>query len=127
MYIRTVRALANHEDPTKVDLAGILPPAIIMSVLVTATTTHGQPLTDAQWKTVQKACDLADRLEEARKKVCTRVGAITGAYLLADLQVRQLQNECTSAQPISNSGHNNGCKATRSCRWSHWSCQNACE
>ena len=51
------------------DLAGILPPAVIMSVLVTATTTSGRSLTDAEWAAVQKACDLADRLEEARKKV----------------------------------------------------------
>lgn len=57
------------QDPTKVDLAGILPPAIIMSVLVTATTTSGQTLSEAEWQTVQRACDLADRLEEARKKV----------------------------------------------------------
>lgn len=57
------------QDPTKVDLAGILPPAVIMSVLVTATTTSGQPLTDAEWSAVERACDLADRLEEARKKV----------------------------------------------------------
>ncbi|CCM03385.1 uncharacterized protein FIBRA_05515 [Fibroporia radiculosa] len=69
MYIRSVRALGNSEDPTKVDLAGILPPAIIMSVLVTATTTSGQTLSDAEWATVQRACDLADRLEEARKKI----------------------------------------------------------
>ena len=69
MYIRSVRALGNAEDPTKVDLQGVLPPAIIMSVLVTATTTSGQPLSEAEWQTVQKACDLADRLEEARKKV----------------------------------------------------------
>ena len=69
MYIRSVRALANAEDPTTVNLQGILPPAIIMSVLVTATTTAGQPLTDASWEAVQRACDLADRLEEARKKV----------------------------------------------------------
>lgn len=88
MYIRTVRALANHEDPTKVALAGILPPAIIMSVLVTATTTHGQPLTESQWKAVQKACDLADRLEEARKKVCSILNSSTGPYTLADLHVR---------------------------------------
>ena len=40
-----------------------------MSVLVTATTTSGQPLTEAAWNTVERACDLADRLEEARKKV----------------------------------------------------------
>ncbi|KAH9850059.1 Nop domain-containing protein [Lenzites betulinus] len=70
MYIRSVRALANSEDPTKVNLQGVLPPAIIMSVLVTATTTSGQPLVDSDWKAVERACDLADRLEEARKKVC---------------------------------------------------------
>ncbi|KAJ3479341.1 hypothetical protein NLI96_g9125 [Meripilus lineatus] len=69
MYIRAVRALGNSEDPTKVDLQGILPPAIIMSVLVTATTTSGQPLSDAEFKAVQGACDLADRLEEARKRI----------------------------------------------------------
>ncbi|KAH9927134.1 Nop domain-containing protein [Epithele typhae] len=69
MYIRSVRALGNAEDPTKVDLQGVLPPAIIMSVLVTATTTAGQPLSDAEWEAVQRACDLADRLEEARKKI----------------------------------------------------------
>ncbi|KAF9649338.1 Nop domain-containing protein [Thelephora ganbajun] len=69
MYIRTVRVLANHEDPTKVDLAGVLPSAIIMSVLVTATTTHGQPLSDSEWKAVERACDLTDKLEEARRKI----------------------------------------------------------
>ena len=73
MYIRSVRALGNAEDPTKVGLQGILPPAIIMSVLVTATTTSGQPLSDAEWEAVQRACDLADRLEEARKRVCAKL------------------------------------------------------
>jgi U4/U6 small nuclear ribonucleoprotein PRP31 len=42
-----------------------------MSVLVTATTSPGKPLTEAEWQAVQRACDLADRLEEARKKVNT--------------------------------------------------------
>lgn len=51
------------------DLTGVLPPAIIMSVLVTATTTHGQPLSDSGWKAVERACDLADKLEEAKRKV----------------------------------------------------------
>ena len=54
---------------TKVDLAGVLPPAIIMSVLVTATTTPGKQLSDPEWAVVERACDLADRLEDARKKV----------------------------------------------------------
>lgn len=40
-----------------------------MSVVVTATTTSGKQLTDADWAAVERACDLADRLEEARKKV----------------------------------------------------------
>ena len=42
-----------------------------MSVLVTATTTPGQPLTPQAWRVVSDACDLADRLEDARKKVKT--------------------------------------------------------
>lgn len=68
-YVRAVRVLANTEDPTKADLAGVLPPAVVMSVLITATTTSGQTLTDAKWAAVEKACDLADKLEEARKKI----------------------------------------------------------
>lgn len=68
-HIRAVRILANNEDPTKVDLSGVLPPAVIMSVLITATTSSGQPLTEAQWIAVEKACDLADRLEDVRKRI----------------------------------------------------------
>ena len=40
-----------------------------MSVLVTATTTSGQPLTEAAWNTVERACDLADRLDVSRQSV----------------------------------------------------------
>ncbi|CAA7259534.1 unnamed protein product [Cyclocybe aegerita] len=69
MYIRSVRALANSGELAKVDLTGVLPPAIIMSVVVTSTTTLGKVLSVAQWAAVQRACDLADRLEEARKKI----------------------------------------------------------
>ncbi|KLO10148.1 Nop domain-containing protein [Schizopora paradoxa] len=75
MFIRSVRVLANNEDPTKVNLQGILPAAVIMSVLVTATTTAGQPLPPAQWAAVERACDLADRLEEARKKIFSYVSS----------------------------------------------------
>ncbi len=38
---------------------------------MTATTTSGQTLPVAEWAAVERACDLADRLEEARKKVGT--------------------------------------------------------
>ena len=73
MFIRSVRVLGNHEDPSKVDLGSVLPPAIKMTVLVAATTSSGKKLSDAEWNAVQKACDLADRLEEARKKVSIRL------------------------------------------------------
>ncbi|KAG6833735.1 hypothetical protein H0H87_001167 [Tephrocybe sp. NHM501043] len=69
MFNRSVRILGNHEDPTKVDLAGVLPPSLIMSIFMTATTTSGKPLTESDWAAVERACDLADRLEEARKKI----------------------------------------------------------
>ncbi|KAF9484013.1 Nop domain-containing protein [Pholiota conissans] len=69
MYIRSVRALANTEELAKVNLQGVLPPAVIMSVVVTSTTTSGKPLSNAEWTAVQRACDLADRLEEARKRI----------------------------------------------------------
>lgn len=41
-----------------------------MSVMITATTTTGRLLPEAEWEAVQRACDLADKLEEVRKKVC---------------------------------------------------------
>ena len=88
MYIRTVRAIGNNEDLTRVDMTKVLSGPMIMSVLIMATTTRGRTLTDAEWKTVEDACDLADRLEEARRKVrtrrlpqCTRVGLMSTADL----------------------------------------------
>lgn len=63
------QTLLSAQDLTKVPLEGVLPPAAIMSVVVTASTTRGAKLTDSQWAAIQRACDLADRLEEARKKV----------------------------------------------------------
>jgi U4/U6 small nuclear ribonucleoprotein PRP31 len=40
-----------------------------MSVLMAATTTTGQKLSDSEWQSVERACDLADRLEKVRSKV----------------------------------------------------------
>ena len=93
MYIRSVRALANSEDLAKVNLTGTLPPAIIMSVLVTATTTHGKVLEEKRWAAVQRACDLADRLEEARKKVCVCVFLCPNSKLTCWMS----RYSCTSA------------------------------
>jgi U4/U6 small nuclear ribonucleoprotein PRP31 len=43
-----------------------------MSLLMTATNTKGVQLTDSQWNTVEKACDMADRLEDVKRKVSDR-------------------------------------------------------
>ncbi|KAL1740507.1 hypothetical protein HDZ31DRAFT_67871 [Schizophyllum fasciatum] len=75
MYIRSVRTLGNNEDLTTVDLQGVLPPAVIMSVSMTATTSAGRQLSDSEWQAVQRACDLADRLEESRKKIFSYVSS----------------------------------------------------
>ncbi|KAI5894033.1 Nop domain-containing protein [Schizophyllum commune H4-8] len=75
MYIKSVRTLGNHEDLTAVDLQGVLPPAVIMSVSMTATTSAGRQLSDSEWQAVQRACDLADRLEESRKKIFSYVSS----------------------------------------------------
>ncbi len=104
MYIRSVRALGNtevgtlyiascsspilmlYQDPTKVNLHGILPSAIVMSVMITATTTNGHPLSEAEWGAVQRACELADNLEEARKKVRLSV-LLSNEVLMTSAQI----------------------------------------
>ncbi|KAH8988625.1 Nop domain-containing protein [Lactarius akahatsu] len=68
MYVKAVRKLANDEDPTRADLKEI-PPAVVMSVLMAATTSTGQKLSDSGWQSVERACDLADRLEKVRTKI----------------------------------------------------------
>jgi U4/U6 small nuclear ribonucleoprotein PRP31 len=73
MFIRAVKGLGNEEDLTRAHLQGVLPPAILMTVAVTATTTSGRPLPPEEWKAVQRACDMEERLEEARKKIFTYV------------------------------------------------------
>ena len=73
------------------NLAGVLPPAIVMSVAVTASTSSGRQLSDQEWKAIAKACDLADRLEEARKKVSITVAILSKVVSLKtvlDLHVR---------------------------------------
>ncbi|KAG9099746.1 U4/U6-U5 snRNP complex subunit prp31 [Ceratobasidium sp. 370] len=71
MFIRTVRAIGNPPDlvAASQSISDVVPPAIRMTIAVTATTTRGQELTPAAWQSVQNACALADRLEEARKTI----------------------------------------------------------
>jgi U4/U6 small nuclear ribonucleoprotein PRP31 len=72
---RTFTARSEYQDPTKADLKEI-PPAVVMSVLMAATTSTGQKLSDSEWQAVERACDLADRLEKVRTKVRTRINSL---------------------------------------------------
>jgi hypothetical protein len=63
-----IDCLLYRKDPTRADLKEI-PPAVVMSVLMAATTSTGQKLSDSGWQSVERACDLADRLEKVRTKV----------------------------------------------------------
>lgn len=119
MFIRTVRLLGNSEDPTKVDLSGVLPSAVIMSVLVTSSTSKGQKLSDNEWLAVQNACDLADRLEEARKKVSPFGGesCIDSCYnTSSDFHLCQFADERACSQSLGHRRHYN-CGETP---WSSW-------
>ncbi|KAG8965800.1 U4/U6-U5 snRNP complex subunit prp31 [Tulasnella sp. 419] len=69
MYIRAVRAIGNEEELPRGRLSAALPAAIVMTVTIASTTTRGKPLPEKSWNAVQRACDLSDRLEEARKKI----------------------------------------------------------
>lgn len=71
MFIRTVRAIGNPPDlvVASQSISDVVPPAIRMTIAVTATTTRGEELTASAWQAVQNACALADRLEEARKTI----------------------------------------------------------
>lgn len=68
-YVRTVSAIGNEMDITKVDLQPILPSATIMVVTVTGTTTNGRQLTDDEWRITKEACNMVLELDAARKMV----------------------------------------------------------
>jgi U4/U6 small nuclear ribonucleoprotein PRP31 len=63
-YARIVKKIGNETDLTAVDLEGVLPSATIMVVSVTASTTSGRPLPEAELKTCLEACDLMLKLDE---------------------------------------------------------------
>jgi hypothetical protein len=91
-----------------------------MSVMITATTTTGAPLPEGEWEAVQRACDLADNLEEVRKKVRRTLFLAVSMILivpLPDIHVRQLANECSCSQPVSYCGYYYSCEVAWRCRW----------
>lgn len=87
-----------------------------MSVVVTATTTPGKPLTQSEWLSVERACELADRLEDARRQVSARCRVVYewSLIILSDFHLRELTNEHSCSQSLSyrrdyNSGEAFGC------------------
>ncbi|KAJ3314623.1 AP-1 complex subunit mu-1 [Blyttiomyces sp. JEL0837] len=66
-YARAVKAIGNEMDLMKVDLKAILPPATVMIVTVTATTTNGKPLELKVLNAIFEACDVMLTLESTRR------------------------------------------------------------
>jgi hypothetical protein len=67
--MHAVQTLANAPDLTKVPLQGILGPAVIMTVSMTASATRGRMLSAAEWETVKGGCEAAKELKEDKEKV----------------------------------------------------------
>ena len=96
-----------------------------MSVLMAATTSAGQKLSDPEWQSVERACDLADRLEKVRTKVQRTISSrsINGLTKLdSDLHVRQFANECPCAKFVSYRRYNHSGQITRCGRWPECTC-----
>lgn len=96
IYIAAVQAIANIDDLTKAIMPSTLPPAIVLSITLTATSSRGRPLTDAEWKIVEGAIDVAVELRAAREEifhyvesrmsaVVPNISAIVGSNIAAKL------------------------------------------
>ncbi len=70
-YIRAVQIVGNTKDINSVEdqLRSILQGATVMVVVVTATTTKGVQLTAEEAKTVMESCNVALKLDEARRTI----------------------------------------------------------
>lgn len=68
-YIAAVKAIGNAVDLTKCAFPNTLPAATILSITLTATATRGRMLEAGEWKTVQKAIEVATDLRTAREQI----------------------------------------------------------
>ncbi|CAE5962685.1 unnamed protein product [Arabidopsis arenosa] len=78
-YACVVKRIGNETDLTLVDLADLLPSAIIMVISVTASTTKGTALPEDVLQKVLEACDRALDLDSSRKKVLEFVESKMGS------------------------------------------------
>jgi len=74
-YARTVKAIGNEEDLTKLNLEPVLSHSMIMVVTVTATTTVGKPLDAQQLQVVMEAADHILQLEADKEAILKLVEA----------------------------------------------------
>jgi U4/U6 small nuclear ribonucleoprotein PRP31 len=95
-YIAAVEGIANSDDLTKAALPSTLPPATILSITLTATSSRGRKLEPAEWATVQRAIVVAGELRAARETifnyvesrmsaVAPNISAIVGTGIAAKL------------------------------------------
>lgn len=68
-YIAAVNAIGNADDLTKCKMPSTLPPATILSITLTATSTRGRKLSPGEWITVQNAIQVAEQLRTARETI----------------------------------------------------------
>lgn len=68
-YAKVIKAIGSEMDVTEIDLDAILPPATVMVVTVTATTTSGVPLDPHSVDQILKACDLIEQLDADRTSI----------------------------------------------------------
>eukprot|EP01135_Chromosphaera_perkinsii_P003989 Nk52_evm2s266 gene=Nk52_evmTU2s266 len=95
-YIRTVQAIGDAKDITRVNLSHILPSATVVVVNITAATTRGRPLPEQTLSCVLEACAMALQLEDVKQMivkyvesrmnlVAPNLSAIVGPYTAARL------------------------------------------
>lgn len=68
-FARAIRAIGAEPDLAKADLRSTLPPATVMVVSVTATTSNGKPLAPATLEKVLEATDMLMALEDAKRQI----------------------------------------------------------
>lgn len=70
-YARCVRIIGNETDLSHLDaqLQGVVPPSVILTISVTASTTVGKPLPAEQLALAFEGCDAIAALDEHKKKV----------------------------------------------------------
>ncbi|KAL6052925.1 U4/U6 small nuclear ribonucleoprotein Prp31 [Balamuthia mandrillaris] len=68
-YAKAVKRIGNETDLTVVNLSDILPPATVMVVSVTASTTEGTPLPESKMERIVEGCDEIIALDTARQRI----------------------------------------------------------